>query len=190
MIRLSANRSTMSLSALLLTLSAVACSSSGENTARSTNNNAPAAANTNVNAPANVPAAATTTPANAANKAKLNLNTAAESEFLAAVPDLGKKMAHEFEEYRPYKSIQQFRREMGKYVKTEQIAEYEKYVFVPIIANDADAVTLQQIPGLDATEAQALIAARPYASNDAFLAKLTASVSADELAVARSYLGK
>ena len=189
MIRLSANRSTMSLSALLLTLSAVACSSSGENTARSTNNNAPAAANTNVNAPANVPAA-TTTPANAANKAKLNLNTAAESEFLSAVPNLGKKMAHEFEEYRPYKSVQQFRREMGKYVKPEQIAEYEKYVFVPIVANEADAATLQQIPGLDATEAQALIAARPYASNDAFLAKLTASVSADELAVARSYLGK
>jgi len=188
MIRLSANRSTMSLSALLLTLSAVACSSSGENIARSTTNNAPAAANTNVNAPANVPA--TTTPANAANKAKLNLNTAAGGEFLAAVPNLGKKMAHEFEEYRPYKSIQQFRREMGKYVKPEMIAEYEKYVFVPIVANEADAATLQQIPGLDATEAQALIAARPYASNDAFLAKLTASVSADELAVARSYLGK
>jgi len=77
---------------------------------------------------------------------------------------------------------------MGKYVKPEQIAEYEKYVFVPIVANEADAATLQQIPGLDATEAQTLIAARPYASSDAFLAKLAASVSAGELAVAKTYL--
>lgn len=189
MIRLSIDRSAMLSSALLLLLlllSAVACSSSGENTARSTN--APAA---NTNAPANTPAAATTpatAAANSAGKAKLNLNTASDSEFLAAVPNLGNKMAHEFEEYRPYKSLQQFRREMGKYVKPEQIAEYEKYVFVPIVANAADAPTLQQIPGLDPAEAQALIAARPYASNDAFLAKLAASVSAEELAVARTYL--
>ncbi len=185
MIRLSIDRSAMLLSALLLALSAVACSSGGEN-ARSTN----APANTNVNAPANTSTAATPANTTAANagKAKLNLNTASDSEFLAAVPNLGNKMVHEFEEYRPYKSIQQFRREMGKYVKPEQIAGYEKYVYVPIVANEADAPTLQQIPGLDATEAQALIAARPYASNDAFLARLAPSVSADELAVARTYL--
>jgi radical SAM superfamily enzyme with C-terminal helix-hairpin-helix motif len=97
-------------------------------------------------------------------------------------------MVHEFEEYRPYKSVQQFRREMGKYVKPEQIADYEKYVYVPISENDSDAPTLQQIPGLDATEAAALVAGRPYASRDAFLAKLAEKVSADELAVAKTYL--
>ncbi|HEX6625581.1 MAG TPA: hypothetical protein VF064_17835, partial [Pyrinomonadaceae bacterium] len=86
-------------------------------------------------------------------------------------------------------SIQQFRKEMAKYVKAEQIAEYEKYVFVPIVPNESDAATLQQIPGLDATEAAALVAARPYASREAFLAKLSEKVSADELAVARTYMG-
>ncbi|HEX8472753.1 MAG TPA: hypothetical protein VF666_01845 [Pyrinomonadaceae bacterium] len=116
------------------------------------------------------------------------MNTASEEEFLANVPGLGKRMAHEFEEYRPYKSVQQFRREMGKYVGAEQIAEYEKYVYVPIAENEADAATLQQIPGLDATEAGALIAGRPYASRDAFLAKLAEKVSAEELATARNYL--
>ncbi len=59
---------------------------------------------------------------------------------------------------------------------------------VPVDVNNADADTLQQIPGLDASEAQALIAGRPYASNDAFLAKLAKYVSADELAVAKTYL--
>jgi DNA uptake protein ComE-like DNA-binding protein len=77
---------------------------------------------------------------------------------------------------------------MGKYVKPDKIAEYEKHVYVPITPNESDAATLQQIPGLDENEAQALIAARPYASTDAFLAKLAASVSEAELAVAKSYL--
>lgn len=164
---------------LLLTLSAAACNSATENT-RPTN--------TASTAPVASPTATMNQPAASVSQAKLNLNTASESEFLAAIPDLGKRMTHEFEEYRPYRSIQQFRREMGKYVKPEQIAEYEKHVYVPITPNEADAATLQQIPGLDAKEAEALIAARPYASSDAFLAKLAGSVSAAEVAIAKSYL--
>ena len=97
-------------------------------------------------------------------------------------------MVHEFEEYRPYRSIQQFRLEIGKYVTPEQIVEYEKYVYVPINENDSDALTLQQIPGLDAEEAAKLIAGRPYASRDAFLAKLSENVSPTELEIAKTYL--
>ena len=44
-----------------------------------------------------------------------NLNTTAEADF-KMIPGVGDRMAHEFEEYRPYTSIQQFRREIGKYV--------------------------------------------------------------------------
>jgi len=129
------------------------------------------------------PAAAAPAPA-----AKLNLNTASGADFLRAIPNFGNRMVHEFEEYRPYKSIQQFRKEIGKYVDANTVAEYEKYVFVPFDHNQSDAATLQQIPGLDATEAQELIAGRPYASHDAFLAKLGEKVSADELAVAKAYM--
>ena len=99
-------------------------------------------------------------------------------------------MLHEFEEYRPYRSIQQFRKEIGKYVDQAQVAEYEKYIFVPIDANQGDAPTLQEIPGLDANEAQELTAGRPYPSREAFLEKLQAKVSADELEVAKSYLAQ
>jgi DNA uptake protein ComE-like DNA-binding protein len=120
--------------------------------------------------------------------AKVNLNTATAEEFLAAVPGLGNRMLREFQEYRPYVSILQFRKEIGKYVAEAQVAEYERYVFVPIEANDSDAATLQQIPGLDATEAGALIAARPFASNDEFLTKLAAYITADEAAIAQTYL--
>lgn len=120
-------------------------------------------------------------------KPKLDLNTASESDLLG-IPGMTKRMVHEFQEYRPYKSIQQFRREMTKYVSPAVIADYEKYVYVPISANESDAATLQQIPGLDAAEAEALIAGRPYASTDAFLAKLSEKLTPEELAVARTYI--
>jgi DNA uptake protein ComE-like DNA-binding protein len=132
--------------------------------------------------------AAPTTPAAQAAAAKLNLNTASSDELLAGVPGAGSRMVREFLEYRPYASILQFRQELGKYISAEQIAAYEQYLYVPIAVNTADAATLQQIPGLDAAEAAALIAARPYAANADFLAKLAGYVSETELAAASSYL--
>ncbi len=169
---------------LLLIFVLTACSSGGDN--RSTN-----ATNANSGSSPN-PATSATSPVatNSAPVAKLNINTASEAELLGAIPNFGNRMVHEFEEYRPYKSIVQFRKEIGKYVDQSQVAEYEKYIFVPIDENQSDALTLQQIPGLDATEAGGLIAARPYASRDAFLAKLGEKVSADELAVAKTYLAQ
>jgi len=117
------------------------------------------------------------------------LNTASGDDFTAAIPGLGNRMVREFMEYRPYVSIQQFRKEIGKYVDDVQVAEYEKYVYVPIAMNDSDSETLQQIPGLTADEATSLISARPFASTDAFMTKLSEYVSADELEIAKSYLG-
>jgi DNA uptake protein ComE-like DNA-binding protein len=151
------------------------------------NNNSPANANSsNANATAS-PAAAAQSPT-AGSTAKLNINTATGADFLRVMPDLGNRMVHEFEEYRPYKSIQQFRKEIGKYVDQNRVAEYEKFIFVPIDENQSDAATLQQIPGLDANEVQQLIAGRPYASREAFQEKLAGSVTADELAIAKTYL--
>jgi len=103
---------------------------------------------------------------------KLNLNTATKEEFMT-VPDVGERMAHEFDEYRPYVSISQFRREMAKYVDDAQIAAYEDHVFVPIDMNESDAETVAQILGLDLEGAESLVEGRPYASQDAFIAAVT-----------------
>jgi radical SAM superfamily enzyme with C-terminal helix-hairpin-helix motif len=132
--------------------------------------------------------AATAQPDAVATAAKLNLNTAAGDDFLAVIPGMNNRMVREFLEYRPYLSIRQFRAEIGKYVGEAQVAQYEQYVYVPIALNDSDAATLQQIPGLEAGEADELIAGRPYASADAFLSRLAGYVSETELAVARTYL--
>jgi hypothetical protein len=39
-------------------------------------------------------------------------------------------MQHEFEEYRPYRGIEQFRREIGKYVDSAEVARLERYVTI------------------------------------------------------------
>jgi protocatechuate 3,4-dioxygenase beta subunit len=128
-----------------------------------------------------------TTTASAPEFTLLNLNTASQDDFLT-IPNMGNRMVREFEEYRPYVSIQQFRREIGKYVDDDQVAAYEDYIYVPIRVNDSDAETLKQIPGVDDTLADELIAARPYDSNDAFLNALGEYLPADAVQVAANYL--
>lgn len=59
----------------------------------------------------------------------IDLNKATKEEILL-IPGVGPKMQHEFEEYRPYTSIEQFRREMGKYVDAAEVARLEKYVSI------------------------------------------------------------
>jgi DNA uptake protein ComE-like DNA-binding protein len=117
----------------------------------------------------------------------LNLNTATSDEFMT-IPGVGSRMVREFEEYRPYISILEFRREIGKYVDQNQVAAYEAYLYVPIDVNESDAETLKQLPGVDDTLAEELIAARPYESNEAFLDKLSEYISPVDAALASNYL--
>ena len=58
---------------------------------------------------------------------RLDLNKATEQEILL-IPRAGERMAHEFEEYRPYDNIERFRREIGKYVDAAEVARLERYV--------------------------------------------------------------
>ena len=57
----------------------------------------------------------------------IDINEASEEEILL-IPGVGERMAHEFEEYRPYEAIAQFRREIGKYVDDEEVARLEQYI--------------------------------------------------------------
>ena len=183
MFSLRSKRTVVFIFVLLLMLAMVACGSNSATNSVTTGDSTQAApVEQAVDAGAAVSESETTTAAT-----KLNLNTALEAEFLT-IPGMGDRMVREFFEYRPYVSIAQFRREIGKYVNDEQVAAYEQYVYVPISANESDAATLQQIGGLDEGEAATLIDGRPYASNEAFLAALTPYVAADELAVAATYL--
>lgn len=58
----------------------------------------------------------------------VNLVSASQEELLL-VPGAGPRMAHEFEEYRPWDGgIVRFRREIGKYVDGDEVARLESYV--------------------------------------------------------------
>ena len=60
----------------------------------------------------------------------IDLNKATDEEILL-IPGVGPRMLHEFKEYRPYTSIEQFRREIGKYVDKTELARLEQYVARP-----------------------------------------------------------
>lgn len=59
----------------------------------------------------------------------IDLNTASDEEILL-IPGVGQRLEHEFKEYRPYRGIEQFRREIGKYVDAAEVARLERYVTV------------------------------------------------------------
>ena len=57
----------------------------------------------------------------------INLNTFTDEE-VALVPGIDGRMAHEFDEYRPYEDMAEFDREIGKYVDEEEVARFRQYV--------------------------------------------------------------
>lgn len=59
----------------------------------------------------------------------IDLNSASKEEILL-IPGVGERMQHEFEEYRPYRGIEQFRREIGKYVDPQEVSRLERYVTI------------------------------------------------------------
>lgn len=59
----------------------------------------------------------------------ININTATDAELMS-IPGMGPRMLREFKEYRPYTSIEQFRREIGKYVDKAEVARFEQYITI------------------------------------------------------------
>ena len=59
----------------------------------------------------------------------VNPNTAPEAEAML-IPSVlkPKHLAHEFEEYAPFSDMANFRKEMGKYMDAEALADLERYI--------------------------------------------------------------
>ncbi len=117
----------------------------------------------------------------------INLNIATDEEIFM-VPGVGKKMHHEFDEYRPYKVLTQFRREIGKYVDDEELARLEQYVFVPINLNDASDEAIQSIPGVGRRMLHEFKEYRPYTSIAQFRKEIGKYVDKKELARLERYV--
>ena len=59
----------------------------------------------------------------------MDLNSATTDAFMT-IPGVTHRMAQEFEAHRPYTSLEQFRREIGKYVDASELARLERYITV------------------------------------------------------------
>ncbi len=59
----------------------------------------------------------------------IDLNTASDEEIVL-IPGVGNRMRREFKEYRPDRDMARFRREIGKYVDSTEVARLEKYVTI------------------------------------------------------------
>jgi DNA uptake protein ComE-like DNA-binding protein len=59
----------------------------------------------------------------------IDLNMASDEDIMT-IPGMGPRMLREFKEYRPYRSMDQFRREIGKYVDEKEVARLEHYVMI------------------------------------------------------------
>lgn len=110
----------------------------------------------------------------------LNLNTTEEKVF-KIIPGVGDKMAHEFEEYRPYTSILQFKREIGKYVDEKEVARYLDYVFVPVELNTSSEDDIKALPGIGKKMTHEFLEYRPYKNLAQFRKEIGKYVDEKEL---------
>jgi len=118
---------------------------------------------------------------------QINLNRATDEEILM-IPGTGKRMLREFLEYRPYKTLGQFRKEIGKYVDDQELARLEQYVFVPINLNTGSDEDILSIPGTGKRMLREFKEYRPYTQMEQFRKEIGKYVDKKEVARLERYV--
>jgi DNA uptake protein ComE-like DNA-binding protein len=117
----------------------------------------------------------------------LNLNTATPAQILL-IPNAGQRMVREFQEYRPFKALAQFHREIDKYVDDAELARLEQYVFVALPLNSASDADFLTIPGLGARMLREFKEYRPYKAVEQFRREMGKYVDSKEVARLERYV--
>ena len=117
----------------------------------------------------------------------IDLNDASEEEILL-IPGVGARMLHEFEEYRPYRALAEFHREIGKYVDDDELARLAQYVYVRVDLNTASEEAILSIPGVGARMLHEFEEYRPYRALAEFRREIGKYVDDDELARLARYV--
>lgn len=117
----------------------------------------------------------------------VNLNSAPREEILM-IPGSGPRVVREFLEYRPYRALAQFTREMGKYWDATEVARLEQYVFVPVNLNTATDEQMMTIPGVGARMVREFKEYRPWTSAEQFRREIGKYVTAREVARLERYV--
>lgn len=117
----------------------------------------------------------------------VNLNSATREELML-IPGVGNRMVREFFEYRPYKALAQFRKEIGKYVDEKELARLEQYVFIPINLNTASDEEILSIPGVGRRMLREFKEYRPYKNIEQFRKEIGKYVDKKEVARLERYV--
>jgi DNA uptake protein ComE-like DNA-binding protein len=112
---------------------------------------------------------------------QVNLNTATAAEIVL-IPGAGKRMAHEFDEYRPWTSFAQFDREIGKYVDAAEVQRLKSYTFIPLKLNTASEADFMTIPGVGKRMAHEFDEYRPWKTKAQFEKEIGKYVDEKEVA--------
>ena len=118
---------------------------------------------------------------------QINLNTATNEEILM-IPGTGKRMLREFLEYRPYKTLAQFHKEIGKYVNDKELARLEQYVFVPVNLNTGGDEDILSIPGTGKRMLREFKEYRPYTNMEQFRKEIGKYVDKKEVSRLERYV--
>jgi len=106
----------------------------------------------------------------------------ASSEEIQLIPGAGRRMAHEFDEYRPWKSWAQFDKEIGKYVDDAEVARLKSYCFIPMDLNTASEADFLTIPGVGKRMAHEFEEYRPWKTQAQFEKEIGKYVDEKEVA--------
>lgn len=118
---------------------------------------------------------------------QINLKTASDEEILL-IPGVEQRMLREFKENRPYRTIGQFRKEIGKNVDQKEVARLEQYVFVPINLNTASDEDILTIPGMGKRMLREFKEYRPYTNIEQFRKEIGKYVDKKEVARLERYV--
>lgn len=111
----------------------------------------------------------------------VNLNTGTEAEILL-IPGAGARMAHEFEEYRPWRTWAQFDKEISKYVGQPETDRLKQYVFIPVNLNTASDEGILSIPGAGQRMVREFKEYRPWKTKAQFEKEIGKYVGPKEVA--------
>ena len=117
----------------------------------------------------------------------IDLNAASDTE-MKLIPGVGRKMAHEFDEYRPYDGMERFRREIGKYVDDDEVARLARYVYLRADLNDASDEAFLSIPGVGERMLHEFKEYRPYENLEQFRREIGKYVDDAEVARLERYV--
>jgi len=111
----------------------------------------------------------------------VNLNTGAAEE-ITLIPGAGRRMAHEFAEYRPWKTWAQFDKEIGKYVDRKEVERLKQYCFIPVNLNTATDEDILSIPGAGSRMVREFKEYRPWKTQGQFEKEIGKYVGPKEVA--------